>query len=339
MPVKTNVRPVAAAAMEARVPAWSASAEAARRRASGWPLISAMNGSGKFPNDFIGASVRCRRHGCEGRGRRWRQHVHAGARRGVRDPRRPSPGGRAGAARHRPRASRRRRRPGRAHDAQGRLVGSPHPHRRPRRGDRRRRLRDRAAPGGREPGSLPGRDDPAHVRVHRPGDDRSRRVRQGAADGAGGAGARRAHGRARRARRVVRGLHQPDRAGHAGAGGSGTPGDRALQRGDRVPAGVRVDVRGRPLERAAGPRRAQPPDVGAQGADRRGGSPAGVAGGARGPRLARAGVPTRTGSRDASGSGAGARVRSPATTSTTTTTSIACSLPSKRGRPRGPRRS
>ena len=32
---------------------------AARRRASGWPAISAMNGSGNFPNDFTGASVRC----------------------------------------------------------------------------------------------------------------------------------------------------------------------------------------------------------------------------------------------------------------------------------------
>src|SRR3954471_23208090 len=28
--------------------------DAARRRASGWPAISAMNGSGNFPNDFTG---------------------------------------------------------------------------------------------------------------------------------------------------------------------------------------------------------------------------------------------------------------------------------------------
>src|SRR4029450_7699180 len=41
----------------------SSSACAARRRASGWPAISARNESGNFPNHFIARSVRCRTMG------------------------------------------------------------------------------------------------------------------------------------------------------------------------------------------------------------------------------------------------------------------------------------
>ena len=60
--------------------------------------------------------------------------------------------------------------------------GRLHADRRPRRGDRRRRLRPHPA-AGRRPGRPPRRRDAAPaVRRDRPGDDRRRRLRQGAAD-------------------------------------------------------------------------------------------------------------------------------------------------------------
>src|SRR5262245_3312314 len=59
MPVKTTPPASAAASASASsVGRWSVSAAAARRRASGWPAISARNGSGNFPNHFIAGSVR-----------------------------------------------------------------------------------------------------------------------------------------------------------------------------------------------------------------------------------------------------------------------------------------
>src|SRR3954447_10227233 len=53
MPAKTRApgRRVRNSSRPSRCPA---SPAAARRRASGWPAISAMNGSGNFPNDFTG---------------------------------------------------------------------------------------------------------------------------------------------------------------------------------------------------------------------------------------------------------------------------------------------
>ena len=66
---------------------------------------------------------------------------------------RPAPRRRAGPARHRRRAPRRRRRPRRTDAAARRAGRAARPHRRPRRGDRGRRLRDRAAPGRRQPGA------------------------------------------------------------------------------------------------------------------------------------------------------------------------------------------
>ncbi len=229
-----------------------------------------MNGSGNFPNDFIDGSVRCPRHGCEGGGRRRREHVHARARRGVRDARRPAPRRRTRAVGHRPRAAVDRRRARGAHDATGRLVGEPHADRRSGRGARGRRLRDRAAPRRRSGRALPGRDHPAAVRKHRPGDHRSRRVREGPSDRSDGAGARRRDRASRRSRGVVRGLHQSDRPGDAGAPGRRPSGARPLQRGDRVPATVRGAFRRDARARAAGARGAQPPDLGTQGRDRRG---------------------------------------------------------------------
>ena len=136
-----------------------------------------------------------------------------------------------------PRAPRRRRRARRAHDAPCRLVGAPHAHRRPRRGDRRRGLRDRAAAGGRADQAR-FRDETIPLRFGCIGQETT---------GPGGfAKALRtvpvvlelAELTARRGApgRVVRGLHEPDRTGDAGAAGRGASGDRALQRGDRVPA-------------------------------------------------------------------------------------------------------
>src|SRR5262245_53479981 len=59
MPVRTTPPASAAASASASsVGRWSVSAAAARRRASGWPAISARNGSGNFPNHFIAGSVR-----------------------------------------------------------------------------------------------------------------------------------------------------------------------------------------------------------------------------------------------------------------------------------------
>ena len=225
-----------------------------------------MNGSGNFPNDFIDGSVRCPRYGCEGDGRRRREHVHAGARRGVRDARRPAPGRRSGAAGHRSGAARHRRRARGADAAPGRLGGEPDADRRPRRGARGRRLRDRPTARGRSGSPLPGRDDPAPVRMHRPGDHRRRRVRQGVAHRSDGAGAGGGNRSPRQPRSVVRRLHEPDGVGDPGAAGRRSSRARALQRGDRVPAAVRGSLRRGARARAAGARRAQPSDVGAQGA-------------------------------------------------------------------------
>ena len=66
-----------------------------------------------------------------------------------------------------------------------RLAGRLHAHRRPRRGRRRGRLRARPAAGRWPSGSLRRRDAPATLRHDRPGDDRRRRLRQGAADRSG----------------------------------------------------------------------------------------------------------------------------------------------------------
>src|SRR5512132_4166458 len=65
MPVKTTPPPVRRPASRTAsiVSSCSVSARAARRSASGWPAISAVNESGNFPNHFIARSVRCRTMG------------------------------------------------------------------------------------------------------------------------------------------------------------------------------------------------------------------------------------------------------------------------------------
>ena len=79
----------------------------------------------------------------------------------------------------------------------GRMLGAPGlrrraaRHRRSRPRARRSRLRARPDPRRRPGGAPLGRDDPARVRLHRPGDDGRRRARQGAAHRAGRARDRR----------------------------------------------------------------------------------------------------------------------------------------------------
>src|SRR5918994_6196047 len=59
MPVRTTVRSRPEREIRTSVPTCASRPSPARRRASGWPAISAMKESGKFPNDFTGWSVRC----------------------------------------------------------------------------------------------------------------------------------------------------------------------------------------------------------------------------------------------------------------------------------------
>ncbi len=242
-----------------------------------------MNGSGNFPNDFIGASVRCGAMGVKvavvGGGSTYTPELVEGfVTRGDRlpvdqlvlldiDPERLAIVGAL--------AERMMRKAG----WEGELVLTGDREPRARRG----RLRHRAAARGRPGRPLQGRDHPAEVRLHRPGDDRSGRLREGAADRTGGPGARRGDRTPGRAGRVVRGLHQPHRARDAGAAGPRPSRDRPVQRGDRVPASVRATFRRGARARATGARGAQPPDVGAQGA-----------GGRRGPARARSWTPPST---------------------------------------------
>ena len=79
-----------------------------------------------------------------------------------------------------------------------------------------------------------------------------------------------ARARAGRAGRVDRRLHQPRRHRHPRAAGRRPPRHRAVQRRDRLPAGVRARMLGVAPERVARrPGRAQPPDLGARGVARR----------------------------------------------------------------------
>ena len=94
-------------------------------------------------------------------------------------------------------------------DADRRPVGRP----------RRRRVHAHPAAGRRPGRAAGGRDAAAEVRPDRPGDDRARRVREGAAHGAAGPRDRRGGRAARRARVVDPRLHQPGGDRHPGAAG------------------------------------------------------------------------------------------------------------------------
>src|SRR6516165_4418349 len=105
----------------------------------------------------------------------------------------------------------------------------------------------------------------AGIRLHRPGDHRRRRVRQGTPDRPGRAGHRRAGPAASPSLGVDHRLHQPGGDRDPGPAGRGPPGPRAVQRGHRVPAALRRHGRRRSVPGPARPRRAQSPDLGAGG--------------------------------------------------------------------------
>ena len=267
MPVSTTRgrRPSSARSAAIR-PAWSAAAAAARRMAAGWPAISAMNMSGKFPNECTAHRLQCRavvgnpKIAVIGGGSTYTPELIEGL-------------------------ALRAERLGIAelvlHDIdEGRLdiVGGlagrilrqaevPRPvlvHHRSRAGDRGGRVRARAAAGRRPGGAAPGRDRAGPVRLHRPGDDGRRRVRQGAADGAGGARHRPRHRPPGRRRRVAARLHQPGRARRPGADRRRPPRDRPLQHPDRLPAPAGRPAGGRARSGRARARRPEPPVVGAR---------------------------------------------------------------------------
>ena len=100
------------------------------------------------------------------------------------------------------------------------------------------------------------------VRLHRPGDHRRGRIREGAPHRTGRPRAGRGDGAARRSRRVVRRLHQPHRPRDASAPGRGPSGDRALQRRDLAPTAAGGTVRGRARPGHPRPRGPEPPDLG-----------------------------------------------------------------------------
>ena len=162
-----------------------------------------------------------------------------------------------------------RRRPGAAHPAPPRLRRTLHHHDRPRRGRERGLVRARPAPRRRHGGAPARRDHPPAVRLHRPGDDRPGRLRQGAAHGAGRPGHRRRHATPGRAGRLAAGLHQPVGSRHAGAARPRPSRHRSVQRADRLSAPVRRAARRGARTRTARARRPEPPVVGAQGDRRR----------------------------------------------------------------------
>ena len=173
----------------------------------------------------------------EGRSRRRRLDLHARARLRPLARARPDRRPRARPARRRLRTARRGRAGWRrgCSTRQG-FRGPTHRDRRPRPSGRGRRLRPDPDPRRRPGGPPLRRDDPARLRLHRPGDDRRGRLREGAADGARRARDRRARARRRGRRRVDRRLHQPGRDRHARPARRRPPRGRALQRGDQLPA-------------------------------------------------------------------------------------------------------
>ena len=145
----------------------------------------------------------------------------------------------------------------------GGLVG----HRRPRRAPSRARTSCSCRSGSAaRPARLARRDRAARVRLHRPGDDRRRRLREGAAHRPGGARDRGARARARGAGRLDRRLHEPGRHRHPGPARRRPPRGRAVQRRDRLPAPLRRLARSRAGARRRRPGRPEPPDLGPRGA-------------------------------------------------------------------------
>ena len=173
------------------------------------------------------------------------------------------------------------------------------------------------------------RVDAARVRLPRPGDDRLRRPREGAADGARRARARGA-GAGARARRVDRRLHEPGRNRDTRAPRRGAPRRRALQRSARLPAALRERCS------ASRPDSVELDHVGLNhltwelGVARRGGG--GAAAARR--RGRRAASRRRRGCRQSSCAASGSCRRTTCTTSTTTTHSSSTTGATSRARRR-----
>ena len=162
-----------------------------------------------------------------------REHLHPRVDRWAGASRRPAATRRTGASRPRCAAAGDRRRHGAA-DADARwLDRSTRDVRRPGCRPRRRQHGAGAAADRRAGGAGDRRVAASRLRMHRPGDDGRRWIREGAAHGAGDAGHRRANGGTCRARRVAGRLHQSRRDRHACPARRGPSGDRAVQRCDR----------------------------------------------------------------------------------------------------------
>ena len=151
------------------------------------------------------------------------------------------PDRRARPARPRPRPARDRRRARRPDPRPAGLAGPADAHRRPvgRRSTAPRSRSIQLRVGG-QAARLVDETLPPPVRRASARRRRARRVREGAADRAGRPRHRRGVGAARRARLVDPRLHEPGRDRHPGAARRRPPGDRAVQRRDRVPAPVRA---------------------------------------------------------------------------------------------------
>ena len=155
------------------------------------------------------------------------------------------------------------------------------------------------------------------------------RAGQGAAHRARGPGHRRPRPPPLAARRVDHRLHQPGGHRHPRAAGRRPPGHRAVQLRDRVPAPLRQPARRGPGAGRPGPRRAEPPDLGAGGAGRRG---------RRAARAHRRATARRSpGTSGCPRASCGTWARSPRTTCATTTRTTPWWPSSKAGR-RAPRR-
>ena len=136
-----------------------------------------------------------------------------------------------------------------------------------------RRLRPAPAPGRRPGGAARGRDGPARLRLHRPGDDGRRRLREGDAHRAGRPRDRRSRAGARAPDAWIVDFTNPVGivtralldAGHRAIG--------LCNVAIGVPARDRAAPRDRAGARARRPRRPQPPDLGPPRARRRRGRP------------------------------------------------------------------
>ena len=115
---------------------------------------------------------------------------------------------------------------------------------------------------GGQDGSAVGRDRAARVRLHRAGDDRRRRAREGAAHRSGRARDRRPRARARCRRRLDRRLHEPGGNRHPRRCSTPGTGPSASATSRSAFSGIRAAARGRAERRGDRSGRAEPPVLG-----------------------------------------------------------------------------